>query len=150
MISKIKKILNDACIIFTFFAFFLSGGYTLFSSLANANNSNMGFSLNTCFLLFFCAVLVRIYHNILNYEKLSMPWRVVLNYLLVAGTAFGIFMINNALFGNNSAKALPSFIFISIFTLIYSGVIIVSIIIKKRKQERENEKKEYKSITKKK
>lgn len=149
MLKKIKQTLKDACIIFTVFEFALSAIICL--PLFRVNSvAKPGFAFETALLLFICAVFIRTYHNILNYEKISMPWRVFLNYLLVSGTAFGIVMINNHLFGNGNVKPWAAFLIISAFTLIYSGCIVTLIILKKKKQEKENEKKEYKSITKKK
>ena len=143
MLKKIKKILTDSCILFTVFVFILLTVNAAFSSPSDGIVS--GLSLETCALLFICGVLLRIYHGVLYVEKIPMALRVIINYLLVVGTGFGAIKLISSV-TNRQQNSLSLFIILSVFALIYSAVIVIGLIIKKKMAEKKNEKKEYKSI----
>ena len=82
MLNKIKQVLKDACIIFTVFTFIVSA----ISAFANKNIGIVPIKVTA--VIFLCAVLLRAYHSILHYEKFKLIWRVVINFVLVAGTAY--------------------------------------------------------------
>lgn len=146
MTKKIKKILNDSCILFTFFVFILLIINNLIS--APAAGIVLGLSLQTAALLFCCSVLLRTFHGILNIQKIKLWLRVLINYILVVGTGFITLKLVGTL-TNHSSNGLVSFLLLSVFALSYSGFVVGYMIIKKKHEEKKKEKEEYKSIVKK-
>lgn len=141
--KKIKKILSDSCILFTVFVFILLATFALLFDEQEGVVSGLPFS--TALLIFICSVLLRVFHNILNVKKIHLAWRVIIHYILVVGTSFAAVLLINKL-ANNTTKALSSFIILTVLTLVYSGIIVISILIKNKRAEKKKEKKEYKSI----
>ena len=141
--KKIKKLLSDSCILFTVFVFILLVACALF--VEKTQGVIRGLALETAVLLFICALLLRIFHNILHIEKLNIALRVIFHYVLVVGTSFAASSLISS-FTNNKSNQVTSFVILSVITLVYSGIIVVDIIIKRKKQEKKNQAKEYKSI----
>lgn len=141
--KKIKKILSDSCILFTVFVFILLATFALLFDEQEGVVSGLPFS--TALLIFICSVLLRVFHNILNVKKIHLAWRVIIHYILVVGTSFAAVLLINKL-ANNTTKALSSFIILTVLTLVYSGIIVISILIQNKRAEKKKEKKEYKSI----
>ena len=148
MLEKIKKLLSASCILFTVFVFILLTIYSLIYTPSEGIVS--GLSLETCLLLFACSVLMRVFHGVLNIEKLPFYARVILHYLLVVGTAFGsLMLIREATGAANGQSPITAFIILSLFSLIYIGFSVIYILIRNKKLQKENAKKDYSSIVKK-
>ena len=144
MKEKIKEFFKDACIIFTVFTFILSIGYSLVYMGVEAEHNMPGFAFETLLFLFMCAVLMRIYHNVLKVNSIPMALRILLNYLLVTLTAFALIVL---LTGGKVNKSF-AFFFISLLSLVYIIFVIFFVVASSRKKEKANNKKAYKSIIK--
>ncbi|MBQ8837043.1 MAG: hypothetical protein IJ002_06015 [Clostridia bacterium] len=139
----LKKILTDSCILFTVFVFILLSVNCLFVPADEGIVS--GLSFETSLLLFISAVLLRIYYGVLSVKTIPLPLRVIINYVLVVGTGYGVIkLINTAT--NRQQNSLSLFVILAALALIYSAVIIIVFAIKGKKNEKKNEEKEYKSI----
>ncbi len=148
MLEKIKKTLTDSCILFTVFVFILLSVYSLIYTPNTGIVS--GLSLETCILLFACSVLMRVFHSVLYIEKIHLAARVVIHYLLVVGTAFGsLLLIRKATGASQGQSPITAFVILSVFSLIYIGVCVIFLLLKKKKLDKENSRKEYSSIVKK-
>lgn len=144
MIKKIKKILTESCILFTVFVFIVLTVNSLFSSPNDGVVT--GISLEASALLFICAVLLRLYHGVLYAEKLPMVLRVIINYVLVVATGFGAIKLISTV-TNRQQNSLSLFIILSVFALLYCAAVII-LAVKRKRDEKKNQSKEYKSIVK--
>lgn len=145
MIKKIKKILTESCILFTVFVFIVLTVNSLFSSPNDGVVT--GISLEASALLFICAVLLRLYHGVLYAEKLPMVLRVIINYVLVVATGFGAIKLISTV-TNRQQNSLSLFIILSVFALLYCAAVIIILAVKRKRDEKKNQSKEYKSIVK--
>ena len=148
MLTKIKRILADSCILFTAFVFILMSAYSLINP--SSPNVAMGISFSTSIILFATAFCMRIFHTVLNVKSINMPVRFILHYVLIMCTAIGsLWLIREFSNANHISSSLAFFVILSFFTVIYLLFCLVLFIFKKVKQDKFNSNKEYSSIIKK-
>lgn len=134
--DKLKKFLCDSCILFTVFVFILYiAGHALVST-------SITLTLKTAAGLFLCCLLLRVFHNVLYIKSLPMAFRVFIHYLLVVSASY----VGFALIAKIVTNSLASFVLLSVITLIYCGISAVIMFVQNKNREKNNQKKEYKSI----
>ena len=139
MLEKIKKTLTDSCILFTVFVFILYIAGNLLVS------NTITITLTTATMLFLCCICLRIFHNVLYAKKIPIALRIIIHYLLVLTAAY----IGFALIAKIVTNSLAAIIMLSSVTLVYSVFAVTVVLLFGKKNETENNKKEYQSIFKK-
>lgn len=133
MFGTVKKILREACVMFTLLTFILYCiGYIIVSKTITLN-------LGSIAILFVMCLVLCLFKRILYIKNIPLFYKAVIHYVIVLGSAFLLFSV----IGKVVTTSLASLIMLSVITLIYTIATIIILLISSKN---ENATGEYTSI----